>query len=466
MVTFDELFRSDMDDIGFQVDPFVGKSKCVLRFSHGDQAVHCNLSWYERRDLLSLPVFKEAVDAEPEWLISKWFTRISPGVIIKFASDKELALVLEFEGASEENLKKLARKAAWLLKVGTNCKEEKNNYFQELCFAWRLNSLNLSIETLRTEHRFSRKELFLLAQRWDTFEVLLKQGLSIQEIKGSFSKWMKMWDLDSLLSLITIGQILGKEHTPPPAPEKAFQRARPLSDWSRGTQAEFSYSSSNNECNITYHDNKKLIIRVITPEESDVSRLDAEVEGREAERLIHDWYHLPGKHSDASDYVERRIYCPELKLVVIEQKDPLLTDERMVSPKDIDDIYYKEKRFAAFLQNRGSSLEMLRKTSGMTATKLSIMCEDILFVSYLLKKGMKLTDFAMIDENRLRHVFKHSRVADTALKYVSVSELFDQKRLTSAHSSGRFFSSVSTEIEESCQDDEDKPAVACSSVPY
>lgn len=457
MIDFNELFRDGQFSFGtvFSSEPHV----FGVRYSRGEQSLTVLRAVYKRSELESLPVFQQAQDGEPELLINQWFTKVTPDCVIKFGAKKQLAFVVTFEQASEANFKLVA--GYGILGFRTAQLDGKHHYFDELAFANMIQRFNLSIDILRNEHQFNKRQLLLLCKHRYNFETLLERGVSLSDIKHRYFDLLPLSDLESLLSLITLKQISGHSHTPPPVPGDL--RFEPFKCSNLGGSAQYppySCECKNGRQAIYYRD--QPIMTMYMADTATMSTWGAETAELTPESLIHNWYHLPEQRPDSSSMVLRRVYCPELNQGIVTELFPGFSEkqyEAAVRPiLFLDTDYEKERQFAEYVKRHKSSLETLRQLPGMTAVKLMILCDNHYSLSQCLKHNMTLSDFAKIDEARMLHVFEHSGSAHDALKLVGASGLFGLKKTEPGRTLlTRFFNppAPETTIEESSSDDEE-----------
>ncbi len=449
------------------------KTAEITLFKGAQSFLHGTFSFYKINKLKSLPIFQKAEAGEVETLVNGWYTKTAPGVVIKFATEKNLAFVFTSEDATEEQFK-LFIPVARSLCNDDDFKGKANSYFDEVSFVHFLASHQLTVDMLRHDHHFSESRISLLVAHQYNFRALLKHGVCLQQIKEMRSVLLAESDLPDVLRLVTLDQISGKNHIAPSAPKMVFQ----LPEWepnrtkgtARSESGPFDMEFANNACEISYHHKKNgtlaiMSLRAVAPEAK--HKLDAGIKGLIPERLIHDWYHLPECRSEFSGFITRKIYCPSLNLAIIKKIAPSFPeqkyDDAIDIPCGINPAYYREQQFANFLIKKGCPLESLRQLPGMTYIKLMTLYahQDLLIA--LLKRGMALTDFAKIDENRLLHVFAYEYSAIRALRFVKPAELLGMEQRT-LHCSSRMFSShVISEMDES--DSEEECSYAASSVP-
>ncbi|KTD34245.1 hypothetical protein Lmor_1642 [Legionella moravica] len=472
MMNSDDL-SADID--GYNVTLSRKDKTIMVSLNKKDKSIlEGKFAFYKLNELILLPIFKEAVPGENEVLVNVWHTKKAPGVIIKYATKQHLAIVFTTEGEVDEYFEQFIS-AAGILSIKEEFKGTSNTYFDEVRFVQCLASHHLTVEMLRHEHHFSESRISLLAEHQFNFTTLLKQGVSLQQIKEMKPELLTLINLQDILSLVTLEQITGKNHTAPPVPKMEFRFPEwpPTQGTARTFGGLFNIRYANNRCEISYRHKKNgelalMTLRVDRPQEEEKITLDAEINKVSPERLIHDWYHLPECRSDLSGFITRRLYCPELNFVITKKLAPTFPerkyDEAVSIPIGINPVYYREQRFAHFLMKKGCPLESFRKLPGMTNIKLMTLCFHHDLLVCLLKKGMVLTDFAKIDENRLLHVFDNKDSAIRALHFVKPAELFSLKQKATYCPSHQLFTQVRSEMNEPDSDDEEHSYPA-SSVP-
>lgn len=128
-------------------------------------------------------------------------------------------------------------------------------------------------------------------------------------------------------------------------------------------------------------------------------------------RMVHEWYSfgLPGE--DDNKINEFR-FCPLRKLLLRQTHDKDFPIDIFNERSDIyfTRPFYEELNFANFLIEKcKTSLHALRKLSGMTQHKLELLSAGKFHwpLNLLLENGIKIEDFARVDEGWLQHLYNN-----------------------------------------------------------
>ena len=515
-------------------------AKITFEYHDGTEKT-ATLKVYQLSKLKSSSLFKQAKETGTESLLHSWTTKKSQQHIIKFSTDKELAVVFSSESDVEEDFLKLVEGHF-----------DQIEYFTELKFQDHLKSISISMQQLRsitgmddekiqlltnnlsgfkrlsengislstigtmntarlqvllksihhllqllpygiTLHQITlldndrvellankandikrlvengvtwkqiegmdNERILLLMSNTTGVERLLKHGATAKQIgsadKKALSKCLKSWyKLGDALLFVTMGQLLGIDHVPPAinasseSKEKKFLCLQGIT--AAGTHGDFSYNTfSANELKITHKNNQsetKLTITFGTPAAEAVDSLvilfdclkaNPSPDAPKPEKLVHDWYLISASTNETThDKVTTR-YCPDSKCLMNEACQAGFPEEELKKNSFgvlIHSPYYFEKEFVNSLVKLGSSLDELKNLKGMTQTKIETLCWNESNLRELLKLGMKFTDIAQVDENRLEHVMSQFYKAKSALEFVDVFELFGlSKKPTSTY---------------------------------
>ncbi|HGC5753446.1 TPA: hypothetical protein ACIZBK_003142 [Legionella pneumophila] len=289
---------------------------------------------------------------------------------------------------------------------------------------------------------------------------LLQRGVTLSQIglidlnilKNHLSS---SWKLDDALLFVTIQQILGLNHVPPAVssivmPKDEMGTYIYIGSWGGGSFGPFSYEHSDNEIKITHANKTKSVKSTLKVTFGEVkkeylSNLNKEIVNLLPEKLVHNWY-LIAKESNTSNDNVTSLYCPELKCLIQETSQSQFPEKefRESGYSTLLSVpYYKEKDFIDFLIKKGSSLDELRNLNGFTEIKINALCKNKYELSDLLEKGIKFTDLAKIDEDRLVHVLSNFNKAKAALEFVDVFELLGLRDTSSNYSPRMFHSQTS-----------------------
>lgn len=454
----DDEVVTDIDRYEFDDDVVQKDKRIKIKIVKKDGTIlNAVFSFYKLKKLKSLSLYQEANQGEDETLVHDWHMKTAPGMIIKYATDKQLAFVFTSSGSLAESFK-LFHYATSIL-GNKKLFKEYSCYFDEVRFVGCLAAHHVTVKMLRDEYHFSESRIALLVKYEHKFNVLMQHGATLQQIKNMNPDLLAETDLYGVLKLVTLDQIMGINHNPPPAPKARFRYSENLTMQGKGKtlngRCEIEFSKDHYDLKYHHKNSAKisaLTIRSYTPDEKEKNLLDCGLQGNTPQQLIHDWYHLDDDRSEQTDGVIKKIYSPELNLVIAKKLSsdfPVKKVEHQLnSPLGINPIYYQELRFEHILQKHGCSLASFRKMPGMTVMKLKIMSDQCQFFIFLLKNGMALTDFARIDEDRLLFVFNESSSAKNALHYVKPAELFGFELKKVRPSSSGFFSQAFSEVNE------------------
>ncbi len=393
-------------------------------------------------------------DIKSEKLVNTWTTRRNGNYLFKVSSDKQMAFSLLSDDADND----LARLTS--IRFGAII-----DYFKEIYFCSYLqNKLNLSIDQLRTIPGMDETHINLLLENYLMLENLIELGFTIQQLGTMSLKHIQLL-LDHYLSLVslfthhvtpeqisqinydklkyffnnslyindalkfvTIEQILGLNSQPKPLSEmkeeKSTERMIGHFGSSQGQFGDYitstEFSTNKAEVKITHLKNTGTFQAMgVTLTEESKQTFEKLTQENPPVKLIHQWYVIKNNN-------DQILYCPELRNLTVETRG-------LEVPKDILELamcefqFYKEKRFIEFLSTKGCSIDRFHTLPGMTDTKLKLLFANKYAMEQLMGFGIKVEEFANIDEPRLRHALKHSREMESALKFVSIHDILNAK---------------------------------------
>lgn len=390
------------------------------------------LQVYELHLLKSLQIFKKnPCEKQVEKLINTWYTIKTDGVIIKFATQNELAFAF-----SAENVEDCFSK--W---NGIHAGEL--NYFEEIQFIKRF-----TIEQLDSILGMDAERIKLLVKNQVSFVTLLHCGITIEQIGKLELSVLKKYlsssfKLPDALTLVTIQQILGLEHTPPAIPEASSgQKLHYLGGSDSGSAGGFSYKFNDNKIIVTHTSNQTTLTvtfgTLTETGKTEFSLIDFST--CNSEHLVHDWYHISDTAA-TSDNPAKAMYCPELGYVINETSQGPFPVQHFKEncPHMLHEIlYYREKSFIIFLEEYGITLGELRELPGMTQPKIDELFKHRFILFSLLKTGIQFADLAKVEQDRLSCVLSNYAKTEAALEFTNVFEVLGLGEAPSTYSPAFF----------------------------
>lgn len=465
-----EIFRgssysgTSYGGIGMDAEKDASKAKIIFTDKKHHNKI-ARLEVFPLDQLKKTSLYQSSVeDRKPERLVNTWISRRNKNTIIKTAGEGQLAFAFTSPSEVENDLTKLID-------------FRRIDYFNELAFCSFLkNTLNMSIDQLRMVPGMDNRRINLLLKQHSAFENLISYGFTIEQLgimdevllnlfmgeRGNSEKLKQLEDfgitpaqillidyarlknifsqpyyyLSDALNFVTIEQILGLDSKPLPLTEikKTGQSSTQfIGSSSGGRFGDYIYKSncSLNKSTVKItHEKKAGAFEAIsgTLNEESLVKFDKIIKNLDPTKLIHDWYII-----DAGDK-QRIIYCPELKNMIHEIHQLEVVPKEYLELQMFDFHFYKEKKFAEFLRDQGCPIDHFRTLPGMSQQKLQLLSENRHVMEELIAKGIKIEEFASINDLRLEHVITNYSKLNNALKIVSISQIVDLPSASSKES--------------------------------
>jgi hypothetical protein len=439
---------------GISLDAEKDSSQAKIIFYDKDRHKKlANLRVFELKKLKKMPLFQSSSeDAKPEKLISTWTTHRNANTIFKVAGDEQLALTFTSNDVQNDFQKLFTLDLRMI------------DYFNELNFCTFLkNNLNLSIDQLRLITGMNEYRIRYLLKHYGDFQSLILQGFTIEQLgiisqpqldlllNNSYqldkifkhgvtpsqlvtvnydllNKFFNQFTyIDNTLKFITIQQILGLNSKPLPLAEIK------IDNYFHGKIVGY-ISSSNSElagylttCESSMNKQTVKIQHAKSPGVFEATSIKLKDDLKDFEqmrqqtspiKLIHEWHVLKSAAN------ERLIYCPDLRILLLENHQ-LKVPQNILDFGMIDFVFYKEKKFTDFLTLKGCPIDRFRNLPGMSERKLKLLFENHYTMDRLLNTGINIEELADIHELRLENVLLNFNKIEDALKFVTMKQILD-----------------------------------------
>jgi len=226
------------------------------------------------------------------------------------------------------------------------------------------------------------------------------------------------YDLNKASHFVTIRQILNLDSKPlniTSVKKSRFDSYVFLESFN-GSWRDYEVSSTRNTVTIT-HKKKTGMFKVesytLTEDAKEIFK--EKLKNCSLIKLIHNWYIF--KSND-----EIIIYSPELNNITHETHQ-LDVPQPYINLQLLGVKFYDEKRFADFLKEKNRPIEIFRELPGMTEKKLLLLSEKNDAMERLIELGVKIEEFASIDDLRLENLLVNYNELSNALKFVPISAI-------------------------------------------
>lgn len=394
-----------------------------------------------------LPAYRTAQLLQHEEFIHTWEIRRNGNTLYIHADDTQNAIAFTSPNAADD-LQKLV-----VIRSGMD-------FFKELFFcAYLQNHFNLTIAKLREMPGISTKHIQLFSDHILAISELTSLGISLNQLATLNIDFLQLlidypsalketlhlgitpteilnieykrlepvltnkYDLENALQFVTLRQILRLDETPLTITEvKKPDQGIFFGAFGGGSWGDYlakRHSNQKIQTVIIKHLKKPEIFKAEEYQLKDEAKtiLQEQFKNSTIQKFIHDWHILKENKTTI-------MYSPALNTILHE------THELDVPPPYLkiqlfNFQFYYEKRFADFLKDKNCPIETFRELPGMSKQKLLLLSKNQCAIEELLKIGIKMEDFANIEDLRLENLLVHYKKLPSTLKFVPLATILN-----------------------------------------